>query len=175
MYSIENIAENAVRHWIKLYKKSPRVTVVATVLMLVSGGLGTYVAEQGARETREAKRLQNLSYAKQVQALDETRTSLQSLLEFVDSERRNLQRSQQALQSLKTEHERLQPLVESDRKTIDALFAAQEARNQSAQSTERWIGFGLGVLSSLIASVVWAAIVYATRKQNRDAAAQPGD
>ncbi|WP_291809583.1 hypothetical protein [Limnobacter sp.] len=163
--STEYMAQVLVREWIKLYQKSPRITVVATVLGLVIGGFSIYFAEQSARETREAKRLQNLSYAKQVQALDETRTSLQSLLEFVDSERRNLQLSQQALQSLKTERERLQPLVESDRKTIDALFAAQEARNQAAQSTERWIGFGLGVLSSLIASIVWAAIAYATRRQ----------
>ena len=91
MSSIEQMAEILVREWIKLYQKSPKITVVATVLGLVIGGFSIYFTEQSARESREAKRLQNLSYAKQVQALDETRTSLQSLLEFVDSERRNLQ------------------------------------------------------------------------------------
>ncbi|MBU1691785.1 MAG: hypothetical protein KJ958_04510 [Gammaproteobacteria bacterium] len=169
--TIQTAAELLVREWIKAYNKAPRVTVVATVLSMLIGGFSIYFSDQAARESREAKRLQNFSYAKQVQSLDETRASLQSLLEFVDNEKRNLQVSQQTLQALKNEQERLKPLVESDRKTIDALFSAQEARNQAAQSTERWIGFGLGALSSLVASLVWAGIAYATRRNKSDTAA----
>jgi hypothetical protein len=92
------------------------------------------------------------------------------LLNFIEVEQRNLKVSEQALIALKREHEQLKPLVDSDRKTIDALFAAQEARNQAAQSTERWIGFGLGVGSSLVASLILAIISY-TRRRSKDAAA----
>ena len=167
---IEPIAALLVRTWITLYKQFPKLAVIATVASVLLAGSGIYIGEQRSREARERKLLQSLSYAKQLQALDETRASLQSLLEFVDKERRQLELSEQALQSLKSEHKRLKPIVESDRKTIDALFAAQEARNQAAQSSERWIGFSLGVLASVIASLVWAVIVYAVRRNKREPA-----
>lgn len=170
---IQTAAELIVREWIKAYNKAPRLTLVVTVLILLISGFSIYFSDQTARESREAKRLQSFSYAKQVQSLDETRASLQSLLDFVNNEKQNLQISQQTLQALKSEQERLKPLVESDRKTIDALFAAQEARNQTAQSTERWIGVALGVLSSLVASLVWAGIAYALRRNKSDIAANP--
>jgi len=167
---MQPVAALLVGTWITCYKQFPKLTVIATVASILLAGSGIYIGEQRSREARERKLLQSLGYAKQLQALDETRASLQSLLEFVDNERRQLELSEQALQSLKSEHERLKPIVESDRKTIDALFAAQEARNQAAQSTERWIGFGLGVLASLIASLVWAVIVYAVRRNKREPA-----
>jgi len=110
-----------------------------------------------------------MNYLAQAQKLEETRTNLHALLQFVEEERRSLAASEQALRSLKQEHEQLRPLVESDRKTIDALFAAQEARNQAAQSTERWIGFAFGVSSSLLASFIWAAASY-VRRRNRTSA-----
>jgi ABC-type multidrug transport system fused ATPase/permease subunit len=157
----EVLAEALVCEWIKLYKRSPKITVIATIVSVLLMGTGIYLADQRSREALELKRLQSLSYERQVKALDETRVNLRSLIEFVDNERRQLELSQQALQSIKSEQERLKPLVESDRKVIDAFFAAQEAQNQAAQSTERWTGFILGVLASLIASFVWAAIVYA--------------
>jgi hypothetical protein len=71
---------------------------------------------------------------------------------------------------LKKEHEQLKPVVDADRKTIDALFSAQEARNQAAQNVERWIGFTLGVISSLVASFFWAVIAHARRRRSGDAA-----
>jgi hypothetical protein len=161
---LSSAAELLVQEWIKLYKKAPKVTIIASILTFVLSGISGYIQVQNKNEILEAKRLQSQSYATQVNTLDETHRNLLSLIEFVDSERKNLKSTELALQSIKTEREKLQPLIESDRKTIDAIFAAQEGRNQSAQSTERWIGFGLGVLSSLIASLVWAAVAYTTKK-----------
>ncbi len=169
--SIDGIAEIAAREWLKLYRVSPRLTVVGTVVIAAIVGTAIYLAEQKAMVEREAKRLLNQSYATQVQKLEETRANLYALLQFVDDERQNLRSSEQALQSLKREHEQLRPLVESDRKTIDALFAAQEARNQAAQATERWIGFGLGVFSSLVASFIWAVFSYVRNRRIGESAA----
>lgn len=169
--SIDSVAQITVSEWLKLYRLSPRLTAVGTVVIAIVAGTAIYFTEQKAKVEREAKRLENLSYASQVQKLEETRANLQALLQFVDEERQNLRASEQALQTLKKEHELLRPLVESDRKTIDALFAAQEARNQVAQSTERWIGFGLGVISSLLASFIWAVFSYARSRRNGNPAA----
>jgi len=91
---------------------------------------------------------------------------LEGLLQFVDSQREQLKKSENALTSMKHEHDKFKPLIEADRRIIDALFAAQEARNKDAQKQERWIGFGLGVFASLIASFVWA-LVYGLIKRKK--------
>lgn len=165
MSSIDSLAQILVQEWVRLYNARPTLTVTITLALSIAGGGVAYFAEQRNQETRGAQRLQNLNYASQARTLDETRSNLTSLIEFVDNEKRQLQLSEKALESMKSEHERFKPLVESDRKVIDALFAAQEVRNDSAQNRERWIGFGLGVLASLIASVVWAVGTYVMRKK----------
>jgi hypothetical protein len=169
--TIDGAAELLVREWQKHYNRSPVATVVVTIVAILVGGTAIYVTEQRSAAEREAKRLQSQSYVTQAQLLDETRVNLRALLSFIEDERRNLKASEQALLSLKREHEQLKPLVETDRKTIDALFAAQEARNQAAQSTERWIGFGLGVVSSLVASLLWAVFSYVRRRSQGATAA----
>lgn len=166
--SIDRAAELLVREWQKLYVRSPRLTIVLTLILSIAVGTIVYLVEQRSAEQREAKRLQNMNYSVQAQKLEETKSNLQALLQFVEDERNNLAASEQALRSLEREHEQLRPLVESDRKTIDALFAAQEARNQAAQSTERWIGFAFGIASSLLASFIWAAASF-VRRRNRAA------
>lgn len=163
--SIDSAAELLVREWQKLYVRSPRKTVALTLFISVVGGSMVSFAEQRAAEQREAKRLQNMNYSVQAQKLEETKSNLQALLQFVEEERISLAVSEQALRSLKQQQEQLRPLIESDRETIDALFAAQEARNQTAQSNERWIGFALGVISSLLASFIWAAAAYVLRRK----------
>lgn len=163
--SIDGAAEIFVREWRKLYARSPGLTVVLTLVISVGSGTIAYFVEQRSAEQREAKRLQNMNYSVQAQKLDETKSNLQVLLQFIEEERTSLAASEKALTSLKREHEQLRPLVESDRKTIDALFAAQEARNQASQTTERWVGFAFGVASSLFASFIWAIASYARRRK----------
>lgn len=166
MFSFDSAAELLGREWFKLYRQSPKTTATVTVFVGIITGVVIYISVQRESELREAKRLQNQSYSKQVESLDETRANLQSLIAFVDEERKQLKVSQQALQSLKAEHDQLKPLVNTERKAIDALFSAQEARNQSALTMERWTGFGLGVLSSLVASFVWALASYINGRRN---------
>jgi hypothetical protein len=159
-------AELLVREWQKLYKRSPKATIAGTFLVLSIGAAAVFFAERNAVADRKAKLLQSQSYVTQAQLLDETRINLRALLRFIEDEQRNLKSSEQALLALRREHDQLKPLIDSDRKTIDALFAAQEARNQSAQVTERWIGFGLGVISSLVASLIWAIFSFVRRRKS---------
>lgn len=162
--SINSAAEHLVREWQRFYAHSPRITVAITLIVLIAAGFLAYVTEQQAANHREAKRLESASYATQSQKLEDTKINLHALLQFVEDEKSRLAASEQALRSLKQEHEQLRPLVESNRKTIDAIFSAQESRNQTAQITERWIGFAMGVFSSLVASFIWAIISYVRRR-----------
>src|SRR3569832_1310624 len=114
--SIEGSAEFVVREWIKLYRLSPRLTVLGTVVIALLAGGAIYLTEQKAQTQREAKRLQNLNYTNQVQKLEETRNNLQSLLEFVDDKRQKLRASEQAQQTQRQQQEKKRPKEESDRK-----------------------------------------------------------
>ena len=133
----------------KLYALSPRLTIVATLISLIAVGVTFHFLERYSAKQLELKRLQNTSYSAQAQKLEETKSNLQTLLQFIEEERKKLALSEQAVSSLKREYDRIRPLIESDRKTINSILATQEARNQVAQITERWIGFG--VASSLLA------------------------
>jgi hypothetical protein len=164
MALITEVAEFAARAWLKRFKHAPKLTAVISIVA-TSVSLAIFIyAEREARTAREARLAASSDYISQVRALEETRRNLDSLVQFVETEKKRLQSSQTALDNLKNEHERIKPLLETDRKTIDALFAAQEARGQSALRTERWIGFGLGVISSLVASLVWAFAAYFVRR-----------
>lgn len=107
------------------------------------------------------------NYTLQMRSLDNTKAAIGSLLQFVDEQKKQLRMSQAAIEALKVEQSRLQPVVEADRKLIDAMFAVQEQRSQAAQSRERWMGFGLGVLASLIASIVYSVVAAALRRRGQ--------
>lgn len=159
-------ADLVVKAWLNLYKQAPKITMLITIFILSVSIVVVYTVEQKQREKLEARRLQNESYVKQVESLEQVRNNLNALIKFVDSEKKQLELSERALTTMKSEHERLKPLVDADRKVINALFAAQEARNQDAQNKERWLGFGLGLIASLIASLLWAIIVYIVNRRN---------
>ena len=164
MITITDIAELGARLWLEQFKRAPAITgVISTITVAAVIGISFY-SEREARISREARLAASSDYVSQARVLDETRRNLDSLVQFVESEKKRLQSSQIALDNLKSEHERIKPLLETDRKTLDALFAAQEARGQAALQTERWIGFGFGVVSSIVASLVLTFAAYIVRR-----------
>lgn len=162
------LAEYLVQEWQKLYQQNPKITIAITIIICVFLGTAAALLEKNQREEKEKKRMQDMNYASQVQVLDQTRKNLSALIEFVDGERRNLELSQQALQLTRSEYERLRPLVESDKKVVDAIFSAQESRNAAAQYRERWIGIIIGVFTSLAASIIFtiATLFFKKRLKN---------
>jgi septal ring factor EnvC (AmiA/AmiB activator) len=94
-------------------------------------------------------------YLAQVKSLDNAKTALESLTAYIDQQKKQLEESRNSLAALQEQENKMQPLVQADKRVINSLFAVQEERNQTAQSRERWIGFGLGVLASLIASLIY--------------------
>ena len=161
---LDEVVRLLILEWIKLYKLRPLLTSTITLIATIGIGIAAYEASKIQSEQREAKRLENLNYSKQLESLNQVRSNLEGLLEFVDSQRAQLKQTEATLTTMKSEHETLKPLLETDKRVMDAIFAAQEMRNQQAQTTERWIGFGLGVLASLIASFVWAVATFFVRR-----------
>lgn len=159
-HMMEFLAEEIVKHWRRAYREKPKITATLSTITSIIVSLAAIISFQHDSEKRELKRLHNLSYATQIASLEQTKANLNGLLEFIDQEKQQIELSQKAIQAMKSEHERLLPLVETDRKVIEAMFATQEARNQVAQKNERWIGFGLGIFASLVASLIISIAAY---------------
>lgn len=166
---INSVIEELAKEWVKLFKLKPLLTAIATgiVASTLAGGI-TYL-DKIDREKREHKRLESLDYQGQIQQLDEMEHNVTQLLEFVTNQKKTLQETEDAIANLKVEKEKLQPLVETDRAVVEALFRAQEERANSNIWRERWIGFGLGVVASLIASFIWFVVALLIKNKHNKA------
>lgn len=143
------------KEWVKLFEKSPILTVVLSIVCSVAVGTGIYYVDKTDKEKREIQRLQSLNYQTQIQQLNQTEKNIKQLLQFVETQKMTLRNTEDTISSLRAEQEKLKPLVESDRSVVDAIFRAQEERNSASIWRERWIGFGFGVAASLLASFLW--------------------
>ena len=124
--------------------------ILTVVITLIAFGIQLY-------QTYEKKRFreQNLKYEKQVEVLDQVQVSIDNLREFVNRQRDQLKNQQDVLESLKNEKEKLEPLVKADREVVESLFRIQAERNKSNIWVDRLFGFLLGIVGSLLASLIW--------------------
>ena len=98
------------------------------------------------------------SYTTQIESLEMIQDSLVKLNEFIIAQKNKLNESQSVINELKDEHEKLKPIVEADRKIIDTVFALQEEREKNRIWLDRAVSFFLGILASMIASLVFTII-----------------
>lgn len=157
------------KEWVKLFEKSPILTSVLSIFVAVTVATGIYFTDKADKERREAQRLQNLNYQTQIQQLNQTEKNIKQLLQFVESQKMTLRNTEDTISSLRAEQEKLKPLVESDRSVVDAIFRAQDERNSANIWRERWIGFGLGIAASLLASFLWFIVTLLLKHRHNKA------
>ncbi len=116
------------------------------------------------------KKEETLTYPQQMKAMKDVEHSMKSLIEFAQAEERRLKRAKDLLNRLTEEREALEPIVEADRKTVQAIFNMQAKTDRANAWQDSGIGFGLGILASLITSMVLGIIGRLRRKKNESAA-----
>lgn len=158
MSFLELPVEFLAKEWVKLFEKTPILTVILSIIISVAAATGGYYADKATKEKQEAQRLESLNYQTQIHQLNQTESNIKQLLQFVETQKMTLRNTEDTISSLKSEQEKLKPLVESDRSVVDAIFRAQEERNRASIWRERWIGFGFGVAASLFASFLWFVV-----------------
>jgi cell division protein FtsN len=167
---MSSLVEVLAKEWVQLFKLKPIVTSILTgVLATIMAASITYL-DKTDRERREAKRLESQDYQQQIDQLNATEESIRQVLAFVNSQKETLRETEDTISKLKSEKEKLQPIVESDREVVEALFRAQDERAREDIWRERWIGFGFGLLASLVASFVWltgSLLVKSKRHNNK--------
>jgi len=97
-----------------------------------------------------------ITYEKQLSQLGQTESSLNDLLTFVVAERQRIKEKEELIESLKSQHNKLKPLVEADVKAVQALFDEQARLAAKNAAGQWWVGLMQGVLGSLVASLIFA-------------------
>lgn len=162
------MVESLARQWIKVFNKAPWITSIATGILVALIGGGIFYADRVDKQKREAIRLENLDYQTQIKQLNQTETNIKQLLNFVELQKSNIRESQDVVAALKKEKETLKPIVDADKAAVEALFRAQEDRTRTSIWRERWIGFGFGVIASLVASFIGFVIRLSIRVKKRN-------
>jgi hypothetical protein len=98
----------------------------------------------------------------QISQLNEMQKSLKELQNFITLQKGKLQSESAALSDIRKEKEKLEPIVNADRKAIQSIIEFQENKYRGQVWKERAIGFIIGFISSLLASFV---IVWINRKK----------
>ncbi len=151
----ESLIRFVLEGYLKAYSKKPKTTIIVSILVAFFIGFMAYV-DTVAKEKKELQvRSKYLEYDSQLTQLDITVKNLKDLLLFVHSQKSKLQESQSTIEKLKQEHQTIKPLVDADKKVIDALFSVQENRYKNRVWLDRLYGFVFGVLASLLASAIW--------------------
>ncbi len=96
-------------------------------------------------------------YAQMVAQLDETQNVLKTMSAFLERERLRINLAEQAVSRLQEERVALEPVVKTQRETVEAILRVHASTVRAYAWKDRLMGFGIGVLSSMVA---WA-ILYA--------------
>lgn len=96
-------------------------------------------------------REENLTYKRQMEALDEFQKNIDNLSEFVVKQRSQLKREQDTLERMLDQKQTLRPLLEADQQVVDALFKMQAEKNRRDKWIDRLLGFLSGIAASVIA------------------------
>jgi hypothetical protein len=163
----QTIGEELARQYLRLLRAYPVATSILTILVACAVGLVIWDSEKQRRADEQRRRESLASYTQQLEQLDRVQRGLKDLSEFVLQQRAKLQESEELISKLQEEKQRIEPLVQADRKVVEAVFQLQKQRAAALTSRERWIGFGLGVAASLLASILYSAVLFAWQRSKR--------
>ncbi|MFP2995114.1 hypothetical protein ABN763_04355 [Spongiivirga sp. MCCC 1A20706] len=129
-------------------KQSTKILpVIVGIFASLLGVISTY------QEINKKNETQNIGT--QIENLDDISKDLKNLQTFVESQKKKLISENEALENLKKEKENLKPIIEADKKILEAVFLEQEKRQRKEVWYERAFGFFIGILSSLVASLIF--------------------
>jgi septal ring factor EnvC (AmiA/AmiB activator) len=164
----QSLSEFLASGYVNALRKRPLMTAAATLLTMALFSFTLYL-ESSVRANKDRQRRESLAtYSQQLQQLDNVQQGLKNLSDFVGQQRTRLQEAEQLVSKLQEEKQRIEPLVQADRKVVEAVFQLQEQRTAATVDRERWIGFALGVGASLLASFIYTVAGFYFRRARRD-------
>lgn len=152
-----HISDHLATLWLRYFKVSPKTTLAISLAAISVITTTISIFSEFDKERRNLLlKEKNKSFQTQIVQLNETEKNIKNLLAFVQTQKDSLHETEQALQKLKSERDKIQPLLQVDRATLETFFKVQEERATANVWRERVIGFISGLVASLLASVLWA-------------------
>ena len=140
----------------KSYRKKPLLTVFGiffTITLIIGGAITAQYLEK-----RDFKKSAPENIVAQIQELEKLDAGLQKLTAFIAVQKDELTEKQAVIKQLEEKRTELEPIVRSQSEVVDAIFKVQEQRAKKQKWFDLSIGFVLGILGSLIASVIFKLI-----------------
>jgi hypothetical protein len=94
-------------------------------------------------------------YDKVISKVATMATQLNELNQFFTREQTRIKNVEATIQKLNEERSALEPLVRTQRETVEAILSAHADRTSRLAWKERLIGFGSGILTSILASIIY--------------------
>jgi hypothetical protein len=141
--------------WYEFFEKSRVWTSVITAIVGILGALTIYYLDYKTDSAKRNNEIENLDIVKQIDNLNAVENNLENLLSFIQHQRTSLRTTESKIESLKKEKNELEPIVNTNREVIQAIFQQQEESKRKSIYLERLIGFGIGVLGSIVASIIF--------------------
>ncbi|MBQ4857356.1 HNH endonuclease signature motif containing protein [Pseudoalteromonas sp. MMG007] len=154
------IAKKAAMAWVHAYIKSPKLTSILSVILTVVGMIFAVYSNQKIEFQREESIAKNLNFKTQIEQLDKTEDSLKQLLTFIEIQKNQVAENQRSLEILVEEQTKLEPLVNADKKVVEALLSVQQLKAKELATNEKVFGFISGVIASILASIVIIIVQY---------------
>ena len=102
----------------------------------------------------ELARQQRLDLNYQLTQLERIRQGLQDMMTFVEDQSEKIKNEQELIAKLTKERSDLEPVLRAERQVVDQILSMQEQRARRQQ----WLGYAgafvIGVLSSMVASLL---------------------
>ncbi|WNL37735.1 hypothetical protein RN346_10470 [Halomonas sp. PAMB 3232] len=155
LFRFDAFAEAFVDFWVKSYKKSPQPTSIISALGVLVASISLAVTIYTSEQARSQKLEKTQSYTEQFELLRTTEENLNDLAEFISSKIGEIEATKSLIQDLEAKKSELEPIVNANQQVVDAIFLQQRRDIERTIWVERGISFGLGILASLIATIIW--------------------
>jgi len=154
-FRFDAFAEAFVDFWVKSYKKSPQPTTIISSLGVIVAITGLVVSIYSSEKARMQRFEKPQSYSEQFALLKSTEKNLNDLSAFISSKKSEIETTKTLIQDLETKKSELEPIVTANQEIVDAIFLQQRKEIEKTIWVERGISFALGILASLIATLIW--------------------
>lgn len=85
-------------------------------------------------------------------SIDSISNNIKEIVDYFNVQKKYLIEDQLKLYEIKSEIEKIEPILSADKKMVESLFKLQEERQKKNVWIDRTIGFFIGIISSIIAS-----------------------
>lgn len=150
--------EEAVQFLVKKERESKNRAIWSSFISIIVGAIALTISMFTTNLFTNDELPTNNSIEEKINEIKTIGNSLDQLKEFMGQQKQIIITQEETINKLKKQNIELEPIVNSNQKTVDAIMAESERKVQKSIWKERSIGIFLGIIASLISSLIWSKI-----------------